>query len=71
MVVLRVTTCGVGLMMAATVALAQADLDRQVCMDGRDPGASISACTRLIEDGNLGDTGLSTAFHNRGSTSPI
>ena len=62
MVVLRVTTCGVSLMVAATVVFAQADWDRQVCRDDTDPAAAISACTRLIEGGNLGDADLSTAF---------
>src|SRR5262245_1896777 len=66
MVILRATTCVVGLIVAATVVFAQAHWDRQVCCDNRDPLAAISACTRLIEGGNLGDTDLGTAFYNRG-----
>jgi Tetratricopeptide repeat len=63
---LRVTVCAVGLIASATVVFAQADWDWQTCNDDRDRAASISACTRLIDGGTLGDTGLATALYNRG-----
>jgi hypothetical protein len=67
MIVLRVTTYAVGLIVAATMVFAQANQDQQICAGDRDPLTAISACTRVIEGGNLKDLDVSDALYNRGA----
>ena len=56
----------ISLITVATVTPGNAGWDQQACEERGDPAEAVSACARLIENGNLDDRDFTTALDNRG-----